>query len=90
MATYVYETIPQSADEQPERFEVQQSMKDDALTAHPQTGKPIKPLAPSANPQRLTDLREINKWLLRNCKWTLGRECSAQEKGDFLTWLRQQ
>ncbi len=42
MATYVYETIPQSADEKPERFEIQQSMKDDALTAHPETGKPVK------------------------------------------------
>ncbi|MDQ8183183.1 zinc ribbon domain-containing protein [Pelagicoccus sp. SDUM812005] len=42
MATYVYETIPQSADEKPERFEIQQSMKDEALTAHPETGKPIK------------------------------------------------
>ncbi|MDQ8188376.1 zinc ribbon domain-containing protein [Pelagicoccus sp. SDUM812002] len=42
MATYVYETIPQSNEEKPERFEIQQSMKDDALTAHPETGKPIK------------------------------------------------
>jgi len=61
-----------------------------AAGKHPQTGKPIAPLAPSANPKRLTDTREINKWLLRNCKWTLGRECSAQEKGDLLTWLRAQ
>lgn len=44
MATYVYETIPQSADEKPVRFEIQQSMKDDALTAHPQTGQPVKRL----------------------------------------------
>lgn len=42
MATYVYETIPQSPDEKPERFEIQQSMKEDALTAHPDTGKPVK------------------------------------------------
>lgn len=42
MATYVYETIPQSADEKPERFEIQQSMKDDALAAHPESGKPVK------------------------------------------------
>jgi len=57
---------------------------------HQKTGKPIEPLAPSANPKRLTDQREMTKWLLRNCKWTLERECSAQEKGDFLTWLREQ
>lgn len=42
MATYVYETIPQSPDEKPERFEIQQSMKDDALSEHPENGKPIK------------------------------------------------
>lgn len=42
MATYVYETIPQTADEQPRRFEIQQSMKDDALTKHPETGEPVR------------------------------------------------
>lgn len=54
------------------------------------TGKIIKPLAPSANPERLTNLEEINKWLKRNCKWTVGRECTAQEKGDILTFLKTQ
>lgn len=57
---------------------------------HERTGKPIDPMAPSVNPERLTDLREMKKWLLRNCKSTLGRECTAQEKGDVLTWLRDQ
>lgn len=42
MATYVYETIPASDGEQPERFEIQQSMKDDALTIHPDNGKPVR------------------------------------------------
>lgn len=54
------------------------------------TGKAIKPLAPSANPERLTDRGRMKKWLLRNCKSTLGRECTAQEKGNVLTWLRSQ
>ena len=54
---------------------------------HATTGKPIEPLAPSVNPKRLTDRREIEKWFTRNCKWTLGRECTAQEKGDLLTFL---
>lgn len=57
---------------------------------HVETGKPIDPLAPSANPDRLTDGRQIEKWLLRNCKWTLGRECSPQEKGDLLTFIAGQ
>ncbi|MCW8884364.1 MAG: DUF1924 domain-containing protein [Motiliproteus sp.] len=57
---------------------------------HQKTGKPIKPLAPSINSERLSNAKTIKKWLKRNCKWTLGRECSAQEKGDFLTWLQTQ
>jgi hypothetical protein len=57
---------------------------------HATTGKPIAPLAPSARPERLSDRKEIEKWLARNCKWTLGRECSAQEKGDLLVFLRTQ
>lgn len=42
MATYVYETIPSSESEQPERFEIQQSMNDNALTVHPENGKPVQ------------------------------------------------
>lgn len=61
-----------------------------AAGKHIRTGKVIKPMAPSVNPQRLTEQREIRKWLFRNCKGTLGRECTAQEKGDVLTWLSDQ
>ena len=42
MATYIYETIPQKKGQKPRRFEVQQSMKDDALTHDPETGEPVK------------------------------------------------
>jgi hypothetical protein len=55
---------------------------------HAVTGKVIEPLAPSANPKRLTDTEHIEKWFSRNCKWTLGRECTPQEKGDFLVMIR--
>ena len=55
---------------------------------HAVTGKAIEPLAPSANPKRLTDPEHIEKWFARNCKWTLGRECTPQEKGDFLVMIR--
>ncbi len=57
---------------------------------HDRTAKPIDPMAPSVNPERLTEVRQMKKWLLRNCKSTLGRECTVQEKGDVLTWLREQ
>jgi len=55
---------------------------------HAKTGKPIKPMARSVNPERFTEVKKVEKWFKRNCKWTLGRECSAQEKGDFLSYLR--
>lgn len=57
---------------------------------HARTGKPIDPLAPSVNKERLTDAKKIRKWLKRNCKWTVGRECTPQEKGDVLTFIRSQ
>jgi mono/diheme cytochrome c family protein len=50
-------------------------------------GKLIDPLAPSANPQRFTDLATADKWFNRNCKQVLGRTCTARERGDFLTYL---
>lgn len=55
---------------------------------HARTGKIIEPMAPSANPGRLTEVKKIRKWFVRNCKWTLGRECTAQEKGDLLAFLK--
>lgn len=58
--------------------------------SHKRTGKVIEPLAPSVNAERFTDETKIEKWFLRNCKWTLGRECTAQEKGDFLSYLTAQ
>lgn len=56
---------------------------------HVKTGKPIDPMAPSVNKERFTDLKKINKWLKRNCKWTIGRVCTNQEKGDLLKFLSQ-
>ncbi len=50
-------------------------------------GKPIKPMAASVTPDRYTDPMKVAKWFRRNCKSVLGRECTAQEKGDFLTFM---
>lgn len=54
---------------------------------HVRTGETIEPMSPAANPARLTDPAEIEKWLARNCKWTFGRECTPQEKGDLLSFI---
>jgi hypothetical protein len=56
---------------------------------HERTQKPIKPMAPSVNTSRYMDLQEVEKWFTRNCKWTWGRECTPQEKGDLLEYLKQ-
>ena len=40
--TYLYETIPATPDEPVSQFEIQQSIHDDALTHHPETGQPIR------------------------------------------------
>ena len=57
---------------------------------HITTGKQIEAMSPKANPERLTDAAKIEKWFGRNCKWTMGRECTAQEKGDFLKYIQSQ
>jgi mono/diheme cytochrome c family protein len=59
-----------------------------AAGKHVRTGKLIEPMAPAANPQRLTDAGKVEKWFKRNCKWTMGRECSAEEKSDFIAYLK--
>ena len=61
-----------------------------ATGKHAKTRKPIDPLAPSVNAERLTDAKTIEKWLLRNCKWTMGRECSPEEKGHLLKFISTQ
>lgn len=55
---------------------------------HRGTGKLIEPMAISANPSRYQDPEKVEKWFKRNCKWTWGRECTAEEKVDFLSFLR--
>ena len=54
---------------------------------HAATGRPIAPLAPVANANRLTDPAKVEKWLRRNCGDVAGRECTAQEKADIVAWL---
>jgi hypothetical protein len=53
-------------------------------------GKSIDPMAVSLTPGRFTDQSKIDKWFRRNCNSVLGRECTAQEKGDFITFMSTQ
>lgn len=54
---------------------------------HAKTNKTIEPLAPSANPRRFTDAAQVEKWFKRNCNDVLGRACTTQEKGDFMSYV---
>ncbi|WP_291987157.1 DUF1924 domain-containing protein [Candidatus Accumulibacter sp. ACC007] len=53
-------------------------------------GKAIDPVALSASPGRYADPAKVEKWFKRNCKEVLGRECTAQEKGDWLSFMISQ
>ena len=63
---------------------------------HAKTGKEIAPMTLSAvstnrkgeQEPRFSKAKKIKKWFKRNCKWTYGRECTAQEKGDFLAFFK--
>jgi len=54
---------------------------------HASTGKPIGALAPSVHAQRFSDAAKVEKWFRRNCNDGLGRDCSAAEKADVMSWL---
>jgi hypothetical protein len=64
--------------------------------SHKKTGKIIAPMAPSVpfvqveekDIPRFSKAKKIKKWFKRNCKWVFGHECTAQEKGDVLTYLK--
>ncbi|HHG90645.1 MAG TPA: DUF1924 domain-containing protein [Devosia sp.] len=53
-------------------------------------GKPIEPIAVSKTPERFTDPEKVEKWFRRNCRSVIGRECTALEKGDFITYMMSQ
>jgi hypothetical protein len=51
------------------------------------TGKAIQPLAPAFNPKRFTDAVKVEQQFHLNCKDVAGRDCTAAEKADLLSWL---
>jgi len=51
-------------------------------------GKAIDPMAVSVSPERYQTLKKAEKWFGRNCRSVLGRECTATEKGDFLSFMK--
>ena len=54
---------------------------------HDLTDKRIAPLAPAFNKERFTDAKKTDGWFKTNCQDVLGRDCTAQEKADVMSWL---
>jgi len=54
---------------------------------HQRTGKAIAAMAPSVEAERFSDPARENKWFTRNCKWTWGRLCTADEQADIKAYL---
>ena len=51
------------------------------------TNKPIRPLAPAANEKRFTSVDTVEKNFTKHCNDIIGRDCTAQEKGNFIAYL---
>lgn len=47
----------------------------------------IEPFTPAANPERFRDAERVDTYFRTNCLTLLQRACTAQEKGDLITWL---
>ncbi|MBI2754862.1 MAG: DUF1924 domain-containing protein [Betaproteobacteria bacterium] len=61
--------------------------KDVRGTGKTPAGKSIDAMAASVTPTRYTDPAKVEKWFKRNCTEVLGRVCTPQEKGDWLTYM---
>ena len=54
---------------------------------HIVTNKPIKPLAPAVNNERFSDIDKVEKNFEKHCLEIIGRDCTAQEKGNYIAYL---
>lgn len=61
--------------------------KDTRSAGRAPSGKAIDAMALSTSPTRYTDPVKVEKWFKRNCTEVLGRVCTDQEKGDWLTFM---
>ena len=51
------------------------------------THKLIKPLSPVTNPQRFSDLDKVEDKFVQHCNDITGRDCTAQDKVNYITYL---
>jgi cytochrome c peroxidase len=60
---------------------------DPTAAGRTRVGKPIDPMAVSRSPDRFTDAAKVEKWFRRNCNSVLGRACTPEEKGNYITYM---
>lgn len=61
---YTYETVAKPH----RRFELNQSMKDDALTKHPETGVPIRRIVTGGCGFKKSSCQSLQKLTMNDCK----------------------
>ena len=61
--------------------------KDPSAEGKTPVGKVIDPISPAVNSERFTEAKHVKKWFKRNCKWVLERECTPEEKGNYITFM---
>lgn len=54
---------------------------------HIKAKTPIKPLAPSANPERFIDVQKVEANFTAHCMDLHERDCRAHEKGNLIAYL---
>lgn len=53
-------------------------------------GKVILPMAVSRTPSRFTKPSKVRLWFRRNCQSVYRRQCTALEKGNYITFMASQ
>lgn len=54
---------------------------------HTESEKPIQPLSPVVNAKRFSNLQRVEKNFTVHCQEIIGRDCTPQEKGDYIIYL---
>ncbi|MBA3696265.1 MAG: DUF1924 domain-containing protein [Methylotenera sp.] len=51
------------------------------------TGKPIKPLSPTVNYKRFSDVDKVEEQFTKHCNDIIGSDCTAAEKANYIAYL---
>ena len=54
---------------------------------HNETGNPIKPMAPSVNPQRFSSVNKSATAFSKHCRDLYGKDCAPADKANFISYL---